>query len=72
MRHIVQYIYAIVFKRIFWSDSTVVTMHLTLGTIIQLFSRNIYHDIEIRFSWHEAKGVSKETEDELKNFVRAT
>ena len=48
------------------------SMHLALGPIVRLFSRNIYHDIEIRFSWHEAKGVSKETEDELKNFVWAT
>ena len=47
-------------------------MHLTLGTIIQVFSRNIYHDIESRFFWHEAKGVTKETEDELKIFVWAT
>ena len=42
------------------------SMHLALGPIVRLFSRNIYHDIESRFSWHEAKCISKETADKLK------
>lgn len=42
------------------------SMHVALGPIVRLFSRNIYHDIESRFSWHEAKCISKETADKLK------
>ena len=42
------------------------SLHLALGPIVRLFSRNIYHDIESRCSWHEAKCISNETEDKLK------
>ena len=45
-------------------------MHLALGPIVRLFSRSIYHDIESKFFWHETRSISKETEGELKFWLK--
>ena len=42
------------------------SMQLALGPIIQFCLRNNYRNISNRFSSHETKGISKETEDKLK------
>ena len=41
------------------------SMHLTIGPLVRLFTRNMYHEIENRVSWYEPKIISKETNDEL-------
>ena len=40
-------------------------MHLAIGPLVRLFTRNMYHEIENRISWYEPKIISKETNDEL-------
>ena len=40
-------------------------MHLAIGPLVRLVTRNMYHEIENRTSWYEPKTISKETEDEL-------
>ena len=41
------------------------SMHLAIGPLVRLFTRNMYHEIENRVSWYEPKIISKETKDEL-------
>ena len=38
--------------------------HLEIGPQVRLFTRNMYHEIEKRTSWYEAKIISKEAKDE--------
>ena len=40
-------------------------MHLAIGPLVCLFTRNVYHEIENRTSWYEPKIISEETKDEL-------
>ena len=41
------------------------SMHLTIGPLVRLFTRNMYHEIENGTSCYEPKTISKETKDEL-------
>ena len=43
-------------------------MHLSIGLLFRRFTRNMYHFIENRISWHEPKIVNKNAKEELKNF----
>ena len=40
-------------------------MHLAIGPLVRLFTRNMYHEIENRTSWYEPKIINKKTKDEL-------
>ena len=40
-------------------------MHLAIGPLVHLFTRNMYHEVENRVSWYKPEMVSKETKDEL-------
>ena len=42
------------------------SMHLAIGPLVPLFTRNMYHFIEKRISWYEQKIVSKNVKEELK------
>ena len=42
------------------------SMHVALGLIVRLFFKEYLSRYESRFSWHETKGISKETEDKQK------
>ena len=35
------------------------SMHLAIGPLVRLFTRNMYHEIENRTSWYEPKIISK-------------
>ena len=37
------------------------SMHLAIGSLVHLFTRNMYHETENRVSWYEPKIISKET-----------
>ena len=41
------------------------SMRLAIGPLVRLFTRNMYHEIEIRVSAYEPKIITKETKDEL-------
>ena len=41
------------------------SMHLAIGPLLYLLTRNMYHEIENRTSWYEPKIISKETKDKL-------
>ena len=41
-------------------------MHLAIGPLVRLFTRNVYNFIENRNSWYEIKTVNKYVADELK------
>ena len=41
------------------------SMHLAIGSLVRLFTKNMYHKTENRFSWYEPKIISKKTKDEL-------
>ena len=42
------------------------SVHLTIGSLVRLFTRNMYHFIEKKISWFEQKIVSKSVKEELK------
>ena len=42
------------------------SMHLAIGPLLRLFTRNMYHEPDNRTSWYEPKIISKETKDKLK------
>ena len=42
------------------------SMHLAIGSLVQLFTRNMYRFMEKRISWFEQKLVSKNVKEELK------
>ena len=41
------------------------SMHLAIGLLVHLFTRNMYHEIENRTSWYRPKVISKVTKDKL-------
>ena len=41
------------------------SMHLAIGPLVRLFTRNMYHKIENGVSWYAPKIISMETKDEL-------
>ena len=41
------------------------SMYLAIGPLMRLFTWNMYHEIENRFSWYEPTIISKETKVEL-------
>ena len=41
------------------------SMHLAIGPLVRLFTRNMYHEIENRTSWCEPKIISKEKKGKL-------
>ena len=46
-------------------------MHLAIGPLVRLFTRNMYHEIESRTSWYEPKIISKQTKDELEFWLNS-
>ena len=44
-------------------------MHLSIDSLFRLFTRNMYHFIENRISWHEPKTVTKTLKKYLKILV---
>ena len=40
-------------------------MHLAIGPLVRLFTRNMYQEIENRTSWYVPKIISNETKDKL-------
>ena len=47
------------------------SMHLATGPLVQLFTRNMYHEIENRVSWYQPKITSKETKDKLEFWLNS-
>ena len=48
------------------------SMHLAIGLLVHLFTRNMNHEIENRISWYEPKIFSKETKDKLEFWLNDT
>ena len=41
------------------------SMHIAIGPLVRLFTRNMYRKIENRTSWYDPNTISKEMKDEI-------
>ena len=48
------------------------SMHLAIGHLVRLFTRNMYHKVENRTSWYEPKIIYHEIEEELEFWLNNT
>ena len=46
-------------------------MHLAVGPLVRLFTRNMYHEIENRAYWYKPKIISKEMKGELEFWLNS-
>ena len=44
---------------------TLASMHLAIGLLVRLFTRQLYHQIELRVSWYDRVQISLEAISEL-------